>query len=394
MLKFRSRNVLIGVALALLVTPAQAAQAPTPAQATVAHSTYFDFLQERQVLFPMRINGRLVEAWLDSGASSTVVDARVAASLGLPLGEVVRAQGVAGRVDGVRLARADLQLGDLALPGRAVAVMDLDVLAEVVPRPVQVILGRDVFDSAVLDIDFRTREIAFLARHDFRPPPVDPLPLTTAGNLRAFPIRIGGVATPAILDLGNSGALLIDRDFADANRLLDGRAVSTQLSVGVDGPRESAVASVDKVEIGGVSFDDVPTVATVGLVARAPANVGLALLSRFHVTVDFAGDRLWLQPYPGSEEAPFRKNRAGLSVVAEGDRLRVTHVARGSPAEAAGWGGRDPDHRHRRQGHHARLRPEPAVPLGQRSGGQGGRPDPGGRQPPRAASRRLLLTLP
>lgn len=325
------------LAAALLATPALASQAPQPAQATVAHSTHFDFLQERQVLFPMRINGRLVEAWLDSGASSTVVDARVAASLGLPLGEVVRAQGVAGRVDGVRLARADLQLGDLALPGRHVAVMDLGVLAEVVPRPVQVILGRDVFDSAVLDIDFRTQEISFLARHDFRPPPVDALPLTTAGNLRAFPIRISGVDTQAILDLGNSGALLIDRDFADQARLLVGRPVSTQLSVGVDGPRESVVTSVDNVEVGGVRFDGVPTVATVGLVARAPANVGLALLSRFHVTVDFAGDRLWLQPYPETEDAPFRKNRAGLSVVAEGDRLRVTHVARGSPAAAARW---------------------------------------------------------
>jgi predicted aspartyl protease len=325
------------LATLLLTSPAAAARAPSPAQATVAHATYFDFLQERQVLFPMRINGRTVEAWLDSGASSTVIDAKVAQDLGLVLGDTVRAQGVAGRVDGVRLTRADLQLGDLMLPGREVAVMDLAVLAEVVPRPVQVILGRDVFDSTVLDIDFQTHEINFLARHDFRPPPVAALPLTTAGNLRSFPIELGGAVVPAILDLGNSGALLVDRDFADAAGLLAGRRVSNQLSVGVDGPRESVVASVDDVKVGGVRFDQVPTVATVGLVAKAPANVGLALLSRFHVTVDFAGDRLWLQPYPGAAAAPFRKNRAGLSVAVEGDRLRVTHVARGSPAEAAGW---------------------------------------------------------
>ena len=61
------------------------------------------------------------------------------------------------------------------------------------------------------------------------------------------------------------------------------------------------------------------------------------MLSRFHVTIDFAADRLWLQPYPGAERPPFRKNRAGLSVAAEADRLRVTHVAPGSPAAAQGW---------------------------------------------------------
>ncbi|HEY8615259.1 aspartyl protease family protein [Phenylobacterium sp.] len=325
------------LAVLLLAAPLAAAAQPQPAQATVAHATPFEFLQERQILFPMVINGRTVEAWLDSGASSTVIDARLAAGLGLPLGREIRAQGVAGKVEGVRLAKADLQLGGLLLRERTVAVMDLSVLTEVAPRPAQVILGRDVFDATVLDIDFAGREIAFLARADFQPPPGEALPLTRAGNLRSFPIRLAGEAVPAILDLGNSGALLVDRDWADARGLLRGRRVSTQLAVGVDGPRESAVTSLEAVEVGGVRFDGVPTSATAGVVARAPANVGLALLSRFHVTIDFAGERLWLQPYAGAAQAPFRKNRAGLSVVAEGDRLRVTHVARGSPAAASRW---------------------------------------------------------
>lgn len=325
--------------LLLVLAPASPAlaRAPEPAQATVAHATPFEFLQERQILFPITINGRPAEAWLDSGASATVIDAEFAASLGLRLGRGLPAQGVAGRIDGVRLARADLSLGGLALPRRNVAVMDLGVLEAVVPRPVQVILGRDIFDVAVVDIDFQARQIAFLARHDFRPPPVAPLPLVASGNLRNFPIRIAGQPAQALLDLGNSGALLVDRGYADARGLLAGRPVSTQLAVGVDGPRESAVTSLDDIEVGGVAFRGVPVTATADLVAVAPANVGLALLSRFHVTIDFAGDRLWLQPYPGAAEAPFRKNRAGLSVAVEGGHLRVTHVARGSPAEAAGW---------------------------------------------------------
>ncbi|WP_395670486.1 aspartyl protease family protein [Phenylobacterium sp.] len=325
----------------LLVLAAQTASGTAHAreapQATVAHATRFEFLQDRQILFPIVINGQPAEAWLDSGASSSVVDAAFAARLGLQLGRSVRAQGVAGGVEGVRLARVDFQLGDLVLPGRDVAVMDLTALARVAPRPVQVILGRDVFDAAVLDIDFAARQIAFLARHDFRPPPIRPLPLSPAGNLRSFPIRVEGRSVAAILDLGNSGGLLIDRAWAEGRGLLERRRLSTQLSVGVDGPREGLVASLDRVAVGGVVFDDVPASITADLAAETPVNVGLSVLSRFHVTIDFQGQRLWLQPYPDAAHAPFRKNRAGLSVVAEGDHLRVTHVARASPAAAGGW---------------------------------------------------------
>jgi predicted aspartyl protease len=331
------RRALLPILIACTWLVGASSLAQEAPRATVAHATRFEFLQDRQILFPIVINGQPAEAWLDSGASSSVVDAAFAARLGLELGREVRAQGVSAGVEGVRLARVDFRLGDLALPARDVAVMDLAALARVAPRPVQVILGRDVFDAAVIDVDFAAREISFLARHDFRPPGVRPLPLTAAGNLRSFPIRVEGKGVAAILDLGNSGGLLVDRAWAEGRGLLDRRRISTQLSVGVDGPREGLVASFDRVAVGGVTFDDVPASITADLAAQTPVNVGLSVLSRFHVTIDFQQDRLWLQPYPGAARAPFRKNRAGLSVIAEADHLRVTHVARGSPAAAAGW---------------------------------------------------------
>ncbi|WP_374472043.1 aspartyl protease family protein [Phenylobacterium sp.] len=326
------------LALALALAPAARAQ-PQP-QAPVAaavHATPFDFLQDRQILFPVTLNGRVVEAWLDSGASATVVDAALAAELGVLGGGAASVHGLASEVQGVRLAVADLQLGDLVMHGRRVAIMDLTPLTRVTPRPAQLILGRDVFEATVVDIDFQARRIAFLDPTAFAPPDAPHLPLAASGELRSFPVAVAGETVAAILDLGNSGALLIRRDWAEARGLLSGRPVSTQLSVGVDGPLESAVTSLDGIEVGGVRFDGAPTVATPGLMSAAPVNVGLGLLSRFRVTVDFTGGRLWLQPYPGAARAPFRKNRAGLWTVNEGDRLRVTHVAPGSPAAAAGW---------------------------------------------------------
>jgi predicted aspartyl protease len=324
------------IAALLLIGPA--AHAQVAATGAGAHAIDFEFVQDRQILFPILVNGRPAEAWLDSGASATVLDAAFARDLGVELQDgQVRAQGVAGRVPGVRMASANLQVGELSLSGRLVAVMDLAAITRVVQRPVQVILGRDIFDNAVVDIDFAGRQITFLPRQGFQPPPGQPLPLSASAGLRSFPIVLAGAPTAAILDLGNAGALLVDRQFADAGGLLAGRRVSTQLSVGADGPRESAILSLDGVQVGGVTFDAVPLTVTAGLSSRAPANVGLAILGRFHLTIDFAGDRLWMQPYPGAATGPFRKNRVGLSVTPIGDRLQVAHVAAGSPALAAGW---------------------------------------------------------
>ena len=325
------RAVSVLAALALLA-PACAPKAQGP-----AHAIPFQYVLERQIVFPITIDGKPAEAWLDSGAGATVVDAAFARQIGLPLGAPIRAHGVAGEVTNVHLAKADLAAGDLVMPGRGVVVMDLSAVQRMVARPVQVLLGRDVFEGAVVDIDFAGRRVTLTPRDAFIAPPAAPLPLKRSGDLRSVPITVAGVEMAAILDLGNAGGLLIDKEFADHYGLLDGRRLSTTLGVGADGPREELQTALDRVAVGGVSLDGVPTTATANLSSKAPANIGLQVLSRFRLTIDFAGDRIWMAPYADAQNRPFRKNRTGLTLVPAGGRLVVDHVARGSPAERAGW---------------------------------------------------------
>ena len=327
------RRVLLALILAVLVTPACAQKAQAPA----VHAIPFQFVMQRQIVFPMTVDGKPAEAWLDSGASATVLDMAFAKKLGIELGQAITARGVAGQVTDVRLARADLVAGDLAMPGRRIVVMDLSNIARITHRPVEVLLGRDVFDQAVVDIDFEGRKLELIPRDAFRPPSGAPVPLKPSADLRSLPIEVAGTPMQAILDLGNSGGLLIDREFADHYRLFDGRPLSNDLGVGAEGAREQALAELDKVSVGGMRFDRVPTVATAGLSSRAPANVGIEILSRFHLTIDYAGDRIWMTPYADAATRPFRKNRAGLALVPEGAALVVEFVAAGSPAERAGW---------------------------------------------------------
>jgi hypothetical protein len=321
---------LLALLLALAAVGAARAQ-PTPDRIA------FELPLDRQILFPIVVNGRPAEAWLDSGASVTVLDTAFARQLGTSAHGQMQAVGVAGAVSGVQLANVDMQVGHLLFPDRQVAVVDLKAIGEVVQRPVQVIVGRDVFDHAIVDIDFRSRSLQLLPRETFVAPDTTPIPLLASGALRAVPVIIDGVQTSAVLDLGNGGSLLVDRAFAEAHHLLSGRPTSALLAVGADGARASTAAVLDKVQLAGVTLRDVPVTAPRGLASQAPANIGLAILSRFHLTIDFAGGRMWASPYDDASTAVFQKNRSGLAVVPQGDRLRITFVSPHSPAARGGW---------------------------------------------------------
>lgn len=327
------RRVVLGVVGALL-----AAEAARTAPAAPPDPIAFDFVHEQQILFPVTINGHRAEAWLDSGASATVVDGAFARQIGLPPGVPVTANGVSGTIAGVRLTTLELATGGGQPSPRAAVIMDMSAVAGAVDRPVQVILGRDVFEAAVVDIDFGHRRLRLLPREGFQPPAgVAALPLKPSGGLHSIPIVVEGRPLEAVVDLGHAGALMIDRKTADGLGLIPSAHTSTEIAVGADGPREHTVASLGKVQVAQVSLRDVPTTFVDQLSSRAPANVGLQVLSRFEVILDFKGQRAWLLPNRDAAQAAFRKNRTGLGTNRTGDHLTVVHVAPGSPAAAAGW---------------------------------------------------------
>src|SRR5580765_8008515 len=172
------RRALLALLIAALAMPAGAPRAQAP-----AHSLPFRFVLERQIVFAMTVDGRPAEAWLDSGASATILDTAYARKLGVALGPAITANGIAGRVSDVRLAKADLVAGDLVMRDRRVVVMDLSRIARITHRPVEVLLGRDVFDEAVVDIDFEGRRLSLIPRAGFVPPRSAPLPLQPSADL-------------------------------------------------------------------------------------------------------------------------------------------------------------------------------------------------------------------
>lgn len=303
----------------------------------------FDLYAGTRLYIPATVNGTATQVLLDSGAEMTVLDKTFAESLGLAFEGEVAAVGTGG-VGEARFAKGvTLDLGGIAFVDRTVAVIDLAAISQALGGPLPVILGKDAFNGLVVDIDFPARSLTFHEPAGYVPPEgATELALVSSGAIRAVPVSIEGRA-PVLFDFdtGNGGALIIYPAYAEAEGLLEGRPATTVMSGAVGGVRESGLATIGSLEIGGFEVRDIPTVfPPAGPSAvdadRTAGNIGMGVLGRFRLVTDFASNRLWLSATPEALAAPFPKDRLGLGIRLDPGVIVVTRVSAGSPAEAAG----------------------------------------------------------
>jgi hypothetical protein len=107
---------------------------------------------------------------------------------------------------------------------------------------------------------------------------------------------------------------------------------------GIDGVSARPVATVPSLRFAGYAFENVPV--TIGPaspgISGADGVIGVDVLRRFNLVIDYGLNRMWLTPN-GNLDGPFRKNRIGLFTTRDEGGRRVTLVAQESPAQAAGF---------------------------------------------------------
>jgi predicted aspartyl protease len=302
-----------------------------------------DLHHDRYIYVSGVIGGRTSEMVVDSGAGATVVDVSLARSLGLHLEGGVTAKGVGGSVPAQLARSVPITVGAFSATLPAVAVIDLRGVQDQLGRAMPVILGRDIFSVAVVDIDYPGRRLWFRDPATTRPRGGMVVALRADGGRYQVEGRIDALPSARFdLDTGSSDALVVFRAFALANRLLEGRApLSTRLVGGVGGSSVARIGTIGTFSIGSLSMRNVPTVFHQGetgafATTQAAGLVGGGLLTHFRVIFDTPGRTLTLMP-PGSGGLSFLKDRLGLQVIYRNGTLRVTHVAAGSAAERDGW---------------------------------------------------------
>jgi hypothetical protein len=255
-----------------------------------------------QVYLPVRLDGHRAMALLDSGASKSVIDSAYAASIGLKSHGAFANNGANGPETSGHIDGTKIEVGDLTL--RRLTLATLDLGATLGPsRPL--ILGEEVFNRAVVDIDFANHRVAFRDPVHFAVPRgAVEVPLIRDGDLRLVPVSIEG-GPPALFefDLGAAGTVVLSPAYAREAHLLDGRPTSQGAIFGVGGDAIETRAVLRKLTFAGIGFGGIdahfPQTWPSGTFSeRVKGVLGAMILSRFHLIVDYPHDRLYAFPNP------------------------------------------------------------------------------------------------
>jgi predicted aspartyl protease len=360
-----TRRALLAGAVAVAAAPRVAYALPQPEGDWAPFDDSFGLIQIKGA-----INGHPVNLTLDSGAGRVVVDQAFAAQIGLETLDMSGTlHGLSESRPGGRTGPVVIEVGGGSLRLNNAILADLSSL-RLVGFDASVLLGRDIFETTAVDIDFVGKRIAFRQPGSFSTAGFRRARLRPRQDMRQIEVAIED-ARPAwgTVDLGSASPLAMSETVARSAGLLDGRPGSVWLSSGVDGVTRYNVATASQIRIAGMTFRDVPfdSYPIWNGEAASKINIGYPLLRRFgRIIVDYKSDSLFVGANPPQPE-PFGKNRMGLAITdIDGGGYRVVMVAPGSPAARGAWKEGDtiaaingearmPAHLRRRLGETARI---------------------------------------
>lgn len=259
-------------------------------------------IEKELVFFQARVGDTPVRVLLDNGADLSVIDAALAHRLGLatrPLNRPLNA------VDGDQRPQVLAPEVPFTAPGQFVAttpmlVVDLAPVSTAFSRPVDVILGSEIFGSFAITVDKRSGTVGFRPRGT----------ADTAGWVEApfaaddsVQVEVAGQPLTLTLDLGSSGgAGLTEEVFA---RVLPGAETRPSEAITAFGGRQRQRMTDGTVKLGPVSIRGPISVADrSGLTAGVSGWLGAGLFQNYAVVFDRGTGKLFSRPPVDMQAAP------------------------------------------------------------------------------------------
>jgi hypothetical protein len=270
---------------------AVAAAEPPPPQAVAAELPFLESTVPNQVVIDLAPEGaRPLALLLDTASPASFATPRAARELGIS----VRRSKQSSYRRTTRLGR-DLQLwidarwSDTAARGGREAA----------------ILGGEFLAAYVLELDFPARRVRFLDPERYAVPEragapgAAVIPLRLESNRPLIEIEVGAARAPAIVATGAPGTLVLSGAAAAAGGVRDDPQATAELPPPPPGAPELRAGMADRVRIGPFEEVGVPLlVAPRGPYGQGPTSaslLGVDLLKRFVVRIDYPRRRMWLE---------------------------------------------------------------------------------------------------
>lgn len=146
-----------------------------------------------------------------------------------------------------------------------------------------------------------------------------------------------------IIDLGAGHPLSLERLIQQDEMPKD--FIKANLGIGLTGPINGYISRIAEISLGKyqlknviTSFPDISYLKTHVDITDRDGNLGLGVLKRFNVLLDYSGKAMYIKARAGYK-APFEHDMSGIEYYFEGkdlDHLIVSRVEAGSPADNAG----------------------------------------------------------
>jgi predicted aspartyl protease len=330
-------------ALVLLSLTACARPAvPTEVSATLVNNL---------VVLPVRINNSTPLSFiLDTAASSSVIDRAAAQQLGLRFGHADAATTGGGQVEMAAISGAAASIGPLEFSQLPLVAIDLSSLEAGLGHKLDGILGYDIFNRYVVEIDYVASRVRFHESTESAAPGGEEVPLALDDQIPLVDVTVvsangsRGVARVEF-DTGQTGGLTLRRSFVDANQLLAPSQPSLAIRSGaiIAGGVTAQVTRLDSVKLGTAVVNNpmvnvTPGEKDAGVSTQTAGILGAEILKRFHVVVDYRRQRIRLR-HNREFATPIEFDMSGMSLAAtslKSPSYRVRSIIEGSPAAEAG----------------------------------------------------------
>lgn len=299
------------------------------------------------IILKVKVNdSKVLSFLLDTGSPIAILREGVSTEgLNLNITGKVAVRGASGAppIDVPFATGVKFTLGDAEISNASMAAgMPTDVLTGL-----DGVIGKCIFENAVVAIDWKASTLTLTQKDKYQykgTGSILPLYALNSGHIATDIVLENGdkkFTTKAVVDLGNRSASHVDN--AKAALLLQGNPAIKNIIIGwgATGPSTGDISRIGARLNNDINFNNVPfafkKVGETFAQQDAYCNIGLDILSRVNLTLDFPGKRLILEKND-TYNAEFLYNQSGilLNPKREGDYILVAGIIASSPAEEAG----------------------------------------------------------
>lgn len=297
-------------------------------------------------------NSKPLSFILDTGASGTVISERAAKDLGLKLEGQAGASTQGGEIEAAFVKNAGLRLSkNIKLSNLTLAAIRLNGLEAGTGIEIDGILGYEIFNRYVVEIDYVSRLVKFYEPRNYKyAGRGKKIPVTIEDNTPFVRAKISPAGQQSfegqfLIDTGSTGTINFNSPFVVRNKLLELVPNTKAITFGalLAGKSSGRIGRVKEAQFG--EFVITKPVANFSQDAEGDdaeseiaGIIGSEVLRRFKLVVDYSRKQIIFEPNRQfSESYEFDMSGASLAAGGEGFKIfKVRTLIENSPATEAG----------------------------------------------------------